>query len=217
MDGVAESYVRTEEAPAPAAPRVRRRKIRARASRPVLGPWLRAQSINVTRHAAALRPFRREEFGPGAAAPSEGHIQAVNSLMGSLRRGLLKMSGRVTKAASIANAKPTTELLSEVMRRKDHAHHWVQGIERIWDFYFELFGQRQSNYADWLLSCDRIALDCYRRLTPALARRARFRRRRRSVICAPALRPPRSAAASGCAGSVARSTPSRLCSYPITG
>src|SRR5271154_4924139 len=47
------------------------------------------------------------------------------------------------------------------MRRKDHAHHWVQGIERIWDFYFELFGQRQGLYADWLLSCDRVALDCY--------------------------------------------------------
>jgi hypothetical protein len=161
MDGVAESYVRTDEAPAPSAPRVRARKSRARTARPVLGPWLRAQSINVTRHAAALRPFRREEFGGGAAAPSEGHIQAVNSLMGSLRRGLLKMSGRVTKAVAGAKAEPTTEALSEAMRRKDHAHHWVQGIERVWDFYFELFGQRQSNYADWLLSCDRIALDCY--------------------------------------------------------
>ena len=29
------------------------------------------------------------------------------------------------------------------MRRKDRAHRWVQGIEKIWDFYFELFGQRQ--------------------------------------------------------------------------
>src|SRR5262249_43481687 len=31
-----------------------------------------------------------------------------------------------------------------------------------WDFYFELFGQRQSRpYGGWLLGCDRIALDCY--------------------------------------------------------
>src|SRR5262245_62438931 len=29
------------------------------------------------------------------------------------------------------------------------------------NFYFELFGQRQSQFADWLVSCDRIALDCY--------------------------------------------------------
>ena len=44
---------------------------------------------------------------------------------------------------------------------KDKAHRWVQGIEKIWDFYFELFGQRQGKYGDWLLSCDRIAMDCY--------------------------------------------------------
>jgi len=59
---------------------------------PVLLPWLRAQSINVTRHAAALRPFKRDEFGPGQSAPSEGHIQVVNDLITKLRRGLLKMS-----------------------------------------------------------------------------------------------------------------------------
>jgi hypothetical protein len=81
--------------------------------------------------------------------------------MGALRRGLLKMSDGVAKATSVARAEPSTERLSETMRRKDHAHGWVQGIERIWDFYFELFGQRQGAYADWLLSCDRIALDCY--------------------------------------------------------
>ena len=34
-------------------------------------------------------------------------------------------------------------------------------IEKIWDFYFELFGQRQSRFGLWLLSTDRIALDCY--------------------------------------------------------
>jgi hypothetical protein len=148
-------------APKATTDRNKTRAVRARPAKPVLAPWLRAQSINVTRHAAALRPFRRAEFGGGPAIPSEGHIQAVNALMGTLRRGLLKMSDRVTKAASAAQAQPSTELLSETMRRKDHAHQWVQGIERIWDFYFELFGQRQGVYGDWLLSCDRIALDCY--------------------------------------------------------
>jgi len=70
---------------------------------PVLLPWLRAQSINVTRHAAALRPFKREEFGPGAAAPSEGHLQAVNSLITQLRRGLMKMSENVHDAIAVAS------------------------------------------------------------------------------------------------------------------
>ncbi len=130
-------------------------------SRPVLAPWLRAQAINVTRHAAALRPFKREEFGPSPAAPTEGHIQAVNSLMASLRKGLLDLTDRVTAATRATTAEPTSANLSDVMVRKDLAHKWVQGIEKVWDFYFELFGQRQSDYGEWLLSCDRIALDCY--------------------------------------------------------
>jgi hypothetical protein len=129
--------------------------------RPVLRPWLRSQSINVTRHAAALRPFKREEFGTGAAVPSEGHIQAVNSLMQSLRKGLLASAGHVTDAMRSAGSEPSSLRLTAAMKRKDRAHRWVQGVERIWDFYFELFGQRQSIYADWLLSCDRIAVDCY--------------------------------------------------------
>jgi hypothetical protein len=128
----------------------------------VLVPWLRAQSINVTRHSAALRPFRREEFGTGGAAPSEGHIQAVNKLIERLRRSLLRVSKNVTKKIDAAIEEPTSEQLRAVLTRKDRSHRWVQGIEKIWDFYFELFGQRQSMpYANWLLSCDRIALDCY--------------------------------------------------------
>jgi hypothetical protein len=138
-------------------------KSRAGTSAPgVLLPWLRTQSINVTRHAAALRPFRREEFGTGAAAPSEGHLQVVNNLISKLRRGLLKMSKNVTRAIAQATQEPSSSQLQQVVVHKDNAHKWVQGIEKIWDFYLELFGQRQSKYADWLLSCDRIALDCYR-------------------------------------------------------
>jgi len=128
---------------------------------PVLLPWLRAQSTNVTRHAAALRPFRREEFGNGAASPSEGHIQVVNKMISTLRRGLLKMSKNVTSAIDKASEEPSSTHLQRVVISKDKAHKWVQGIEKIWDFYFELFGQRQSKYGDWLLSCDRIAMDCY--------------------------------------------------------
>lgn len=142
-------------------PSVRKRPVAASQAAPVLLPWLRAQSINVTRHAAALRPFTREEFGPGAAVPSEGHIQSVNHLITKLRTGLLKMSKHVHDAIAVASEKPTSRRLQRVVSRKDRAHRWVQGIEKIWDFYFELFGQRQGKYGDWLLSCDRIAMDCY--------------------------------------------------------
>jgi hypothetical protein len=127
----------------------------------VLLPWLHAQSVNVTRHAAALRPFRREEFGSGAAAPSEGHVQVVNHLISTLRRGLLKKTKSVTNAVAAASGEPSSARLQGVVIQKDQAHKWVQGIEKIWDFYFELFGQRQSKYGEWLLSCDRIAMNCY--------------------------------------------------------
>jgi len=133
-----------------------------RASSSVMLPWLRAQSINVTRHAAALRPFRPEEFGTGAEAPTAGHIQAVNQLITGHRRGLLQVSAKVRKSGRIAEQRPGTRQLQLMVRRKARAHHWVRGIEKIWDFYFETFGQRQTRYAKWLLSCDRIALDCYR-------------------------------------------------------
>jgi hypothetical protein len=128
----------------------------------VMLPWLRAQSINVTRHAAALRPFRFDEFGTGAEAPTAGHIQAVNKLITGLRSGLLQMSGRVRRAAVATSQELNTERLQDLMRKKEHAHKWVRGIEKIWDFYFETFGQRQTRFAKWLLSCDRIGLDCYR-------------------------------------------------------
>lgn len=142
--------------------RFRRRHLKGRSGGgQVLSPWLRAQSINVTRHAAALRPFKREEFANGAAAPSEGHIQVVNQLITKLRRRLLKMSRRVHDKIAVASEKPTSPKLRDVVAGKDKAHRWVQGIEKIWDFYFELFGQRQGKYGDWLLSCDRIAMDCY--------------------------------------------------------
>jgi hypothetical protein len=128
----------------------------------VLLPWVRAQAINVTRHAAGLRPFQKDEFGTGAAAPTAGHLQAVNSLITSLRRSLLGFSKHVTSTSAQTTREPSTDNLQKLVNRKERAHEWVQGIEKIWDFYFELFGQRQTRYANWLLSCDRIALDCYR-------------------------------------------------------
>jgi len=161
MDVMSDKAKRNGAHPAQARPR------RTAVSQPpdrvpaTLPPWLRAQSVNVTRHAAALRPFRRDEFGAGAAAPTEGHLQAANALIASLRDGLLRLTKRVTDAVEAATSQPTPARLQRVVSYKERAHQRVQAIERIWDFYFELFGQRQSQFGDWLLSCDRIALDCY--------------------------------------------------------
>jgi hypothetical protein len=135
--------------------------IDARTPQPVLSDWLKAQAVNVARHASGLRPFAREEFGRGAASPTEGHIQAANDLIGKLRGGLLKMARHVADAAAAGAQDPSPAKLTRLVTVKDKAHQWVQAVEKIWDFYFELFGQRQTRFADWLLSCDRIALDCY--------------------------------------------------------
>jgi len=127
----------------------------------ILPAWLKAQAINVTRHAAGLHPFTVDEFGTAAASPTEGHIRAVNQLISSLRGELLKLTANVTTAASSAVADSSPANVTRLVTTKDHAHSVVQAMEKVWDFYFELFGQRQTRFADWLLSCDRIALDCY--------------------------------------------------------
>ncbi len=129
---------------------------------PVLPLWLSGQVVNVARHAEALRPFRRDEFGTAASSPTEAHVQAANELIQSLNGGLVKLTRHVARAAVAARRGPTAANIARALRAKDLAHSRVQAIEKIWDFYFELFGQRQSGYAEWLLGCDRVALDCYR-------------------------------------------------------
>ncbi|MBB6626481.1 hypothetical protein H5V45_04005 [Nocardioides sp. KIGAM211] len=115
------------------------------------------QGVNVRRHLDALRDFHRSEFGTGVARPSEGHVQAVNDLLERLRRPLeaavvqVESAGRATRGDD----------LGELLRLKSRAHDWVRATERVWDFYFELFGQRQGAFGDWLHACDKIALDCY--------------------------------------------------------
>jgi hypothetical protein len=145
-----------------AAPAPNGRSWREVAPAPVMRPWLRSQSVSVARHAAALRPFSSTEFGTGPESPSDGHLQAVNELIERLRTELIKVSRAVKEAADLAIKETSTGNLQSVVTRKQRAHDLVRGIEKVWDFYFELFGQRQSSMGGWLLSTDRIALDCYR-------------------------------------------------------
>ncbi|GAA1768033.1 hypothetical protein GCM10009795_012980 [Nocardioides hankookensis] len=119
------------------------------------------QGVNVRRHLEALRDFRRTEFGTSIARPSEGHIQAVNELLERLRRPLERAVVDVERAGRQAARNPGSADLSELLRRKAKAHDWVRATERVWDFYFELFGQRQGTFGEWLYACDKIALDCY--------------------------------------------------------
>ena len=44
---------------------------------------------------------------------------------------------------------------------KEASEKWVRGLEKVWDFYFDIFIQRFSNLAPQLSAADRIAVDCY--------------------------------------------------------
>jgi hypothetical protein len=132
-----------------------------RSAQDVLPVYLSGQALNVRRHLSALRDFRRDEFGAQPARPSEGHVEAVNALLATLRRPLATSVERLERASDAAQARPTETRLSLAMDLKSQAHDLVRATERVWDFYFELFGQRQSAFGDWLDACDRITLDCY--------------------------------------------------------
>src|SRR5687767_1052676 len=113
-----------------------------------LEKFLRAQVLNTDRHVAALRPFRSDEFGAGPASPSEAHIRAANELIAVLRQRLQALAGRVGSAAVASAAAPTRSNLQRLNLLKEQAGQWVKSIERTWDFYLELFGQRQARFAD---------------------------------------------------------------------
>ncbi|NJK39862.1 MAG: hypothetical protein HC835_11585 [Oscillatoriales cyanobacterium RM2_1_1] len=126
-----------------------------------LDTWLRVQAVNRTRHVEALRPFQYEEFGTDPASPSAAHIDAVNQLVARLHSRLKGVSITLNRTVQAAIEQPEIAVLQAVVTAKEQAHQWVQATEKIWDFYLELFGQRQSQFGSWLLACDRIALDCY--------------------------------------------------------
>ncbi len=127
----------------------------------LLDNWLNIQSINLTRHAKSLRPFRNDEFGSGVAAPSEAHIEAVNRFIDQFRSQLVEMSRWVEAAAAAARREPTTSRLQVLLERKQKVGSQVLYVEGIWDFYFDLFIQRLSNFGERLRSVDRICANCY--------------------------------------------------------
>ncbi len=148
-----------EEIGAPAAAAVATPVVRQRES--VVSAFLSSQSVNSIRHVAALRPFRSDEFGTSQASPSEAHVQAANRLITRLRRRLQELTRRVSETSATARRAPSTATFQALLGHKEGAGTWVRQVEKVWDFYFELFGQRQGRFADWLHATDRIALDCY--------------------------------------------------------
>lgn len=130
----------------------------------LLDRWLNIQSINLCRQAKALRPFTREEFGKGVAAPSEKHIDAVNRLIDKFRLQLIEQARWVDAAAQTARREPTSDHLRLLLERKQKVSDRILFLEGIWDFYFDMFVQRLSAFGERLRSIDRIAVGCYEKV-----------------------------------------------------
>ncbi|NJM45842.1 MAG: hypothetical protein HC860_06415 [Alkalinema sp. RU_4_3] len=126
--------------------------------------WLHIQSINLCRQVKALRPFGLDEFGTGITAPSEGHIEAVNQLIGKYRHKLMEKARWVDEAAQAARRDPNGDRLQLLLERKQKVGDQVLYLEGIWDFYFDMFVQRLSSFGEKLRAIDRIAVGCYEKV-----------------------------------------------------
>jgi hypothetical protein len=127
----------------------------------LLDNWVAIQGINLMRHARSLRPFAKDEFGTGPAAPSESHIDAVNRFLDSLRAQLIESARWVEAAAQAARREPIGPRLQVLLERKQKVGGRVLYVEGIWDFYFDLFVQRLSSFGERLRAVDRIGANCY--------------------------------------------------------
>ncbi|MBM1174033.1 hypothetical protein [Microvirga arabica] len=132
--------------------------------------WVGLQATTASRHAAALRPFTRDEFGTHPWSPSDGHLEAVNGLTADLRRQAAKLAQQVAQASAEAQQNPNPRSLGRLLAAKGAMTAAVRRTEDLWNFYLELFGQRQSPFGPMLLACDRIALDCYQWVYTGLGR-----------------------------------------------
>ena len=144
--------------PSPAAPA-------ARAGGPdeaqLLDRWVAIQALNLDRHARSLRPFRKDEFGSGPAAPSEAHVDAANRFVERFRRDLVERTRWVEAAAAAARREPSTARLRVLLERKEAVANRVLYVEGLWDFFFDLFVQRLSGFGERLRAVDRIGANCY--------------------------------------------------------
>ena len=133
-----------------------------------LAHLVRTQALNASRNIEALRPFEKGEFGSGSAAPSEAHIQVVNTIIAELRGKLSAFSIHLHQHAKISLRNPSSEALEAMLESKEGLEAGIKFAERIWDVYLKLFSQRQTRFGYWLLATDRIALDCYQAIYTGL-------------------------------------------------
>lgn len=152
--------------PRPAPTRVRSPQVDEDAA---LANLVRSLSLNASRNAAELRPFKRGEFGATPASPSSAHVDAANALIHKLQ-GRLFGRVRVLHGLERRGDEAGEDVdLGHLLAAKAHAERSTRFAERVWAFYFTLFNQRQSRFGEALLACDRVALDCYQTIYTGLS------------------------------------------------
>jgi hypothetical protein len=134
----------------------------------VVRDWVRSQAFNLETTARALAPFAQNAFGDGPAAPTPAQIDGANALIAELDARLSGFAAEVGRTGGDAVARAR---LAQTV--KGRAHRTADAAEKIWNFYYEIFSQRQAFFADKLLAADRIAKDYYQAvyLNPGLVRR----------------------------------------------
>ena len=121
--------------------------------------FVRRQTANATRYLQGLAPFREDEFGTDAAAPSAAHIRAANRLVDEVRR---KLAQEVSRMRALAQGLQAGRSGAEpLLRLKDRVYDQTKEAERLMAFYRGIFEQRHARFGHMLLPIDRIARDCY--------------------------------------------------------
>ena len=102
------------------------------------------------------------------------------------------------RASSAARRDPKPSATTRLLELKTQAHDWVRATEKTGT---RAASASAEHLGEWLVACDRIALDCYQHVYMHLgSARSIPRRRRRSPTCGPGSRRRPSGAASHSGG-----------------
>ncbi len=123
--------------------------------------FVRRQIANAERYLAGLAPFREDEFGPSAHAPSPAHIRAANRLVGEVRARLQHDIGQIRQIGEGLAQRAAPGQFDTLLRLKDKIYAQTKEAERLMAFYRGIFDQRHGRYGPYLHPLDRIGRDCY--------------------------------------------------------
>ena len=126
-----------------------------------LASYMRGQAVANKRALILLRPFTDQEFGSGSEAPATAQIAEVNTLLSRATRIVARRVERLEQLAEQAARTRDPSAIEQALRAKQESNALIAAVERIRQFYWEIFGQRMTRIAPQLLASDRIALDCY--------------------------------------------------------